>query len=490
MITIKMKPLAQACALIFSMGSLVMENVIAAPHAPAGSSIVNQITMTFKDAYGKSYELKSNIVNIMIREIYTAKLMPISGTVQKVPADGGSKVYSIIKLYNTGNKIDTYQLSAINNVLHDSINADEILIYRDTNGNGQLDANEMTVLSNITLDGDASATLIVVTKLPATVAKSDTLYIELNAISVNGAKIDKLVSQIKITFSDKTTITTPIIIWKPGDGGNCHAYTSIPLAENADSWSDAKLLAAESVYAGLHGHLATLNTFDEIEFIRSAIDRSQNHWIGGFWNGTNWGWGTGESSYVSAEGMEPGDFPQFVWAAGGWKGGDQHAYIWNRTNDGKWATSSNLWTDNVNPIRALVEFDIACPAPSVELVLTAAKDIGCDGSPDSAFDAIDLADMAPGECAIMHVRARNTSGISAIDVFLKQVMPNYLTYVPNTIASCGWDDSCSLVARTDNETDKDNGYFDSVNNTVVIGGKPTNLGPGDIIHGQYRLRID
>jgi hypothetical protein len=233
-----------------------------------------------------------------------------------------------------------------------------------------------------------------------------------------------------------------------------------------------------------------LNTFDEIEFIRSVIDRSQNHWIGAFWNGTNWGWDTGETSYTSAEGMMPGTFPQFVWAAGGWKEGDLYAYIWNQTNDAKWATSGDLWTNSANPIRALVEFDIACPAPSVELVLTAAKDISCDGNPDSSFDAIDLLDMAPGECIIMHVHARNTSGISAIDVFLKQEMPNYLTYVPNTIASCGWDASCSLVARTDNEADKDNGYFDAVNNTVVIGGKPTNLGPGDIIHGKYRLRID
>ncbi len=492
MIIIKMKPLAQACALIFSLGSLVTGEAIAAPHAPAGSSIVNQVTLTFKDAFGKSYQLKSNIVNITIREIYTARLAPIFGTIQKVPADSGTDVYSVIKLYNTGNKADTYQLSAINNISHDSIDASDILIYQDINGNGQLDPNEMTPISSIALDAGKNASLIIKIKLPENVAESDTLYVDLNAESQKGALIDKTVTEIKITFSKKTNITTPVSIWEQQHGGNCHAYTSIPLAGTADSWADAKSLAENAIYGGVYGHLSTLNTFDEIEFIRSVIDKTQNHWLGGQWNGTNWSWDTGEVGYIQTDGTTVNDFPQIVWANGGWKQGDPYAYIWNQTNDGKWATTNNTWTgdDSGNPIRALVEFDIDCPAPNVDLVLTAAKDISCDGNADNAFDAVDLTDMAPGECAIMHVRAKNTSGISAIDIFLKQELPNYLSYIPNTISSCGFVDNCTLIAKTDNEADKDDGYYDTVNNTVVIGGKPTNLQPGDVIHGEYHLKID
>ncbi len=492
MITIKMKPLAQACALIFSIGSLAVGGAMAAQHAPAGSSIVNQVTLTFKDAFGKSYQLKSNIINITIREIYTARFSPIFGTTQKVPADGGSEVYSLVKLYNTGNKRDTYQLFATNNNTLDTIDAADILIYHDLNGNGQLDANEMTPITNVALDAGENASLIIVTKLPATVGESDALYVDLNAISDNGAVIDKTVTEIKITFSKKSNVTTPVFTWEQKDGGNCHAYTSVPLG-NADSWQDAKVQAQDSVYGGVNGHLATLNTFDEIEFVRAMVDKTQNHWLGAHRNvDKNWEWDTGEVPYIGTDGSAQTTFPQFVWANNGWNDIDNYAYIWNQTNDGKWAVTGDIWTgdDNGNPINALVEFDIECSAPTVDVVLTAAKDIACDGSADSAFDAIDLSDMAPGECAIMHVRAKNNSGISAVDVFLKQELPNYLTYIPNTISSCGFDDFCTPVARTDNETDNDNGYYDAVNNTIVIGGKPTNLQPGDVIHGEYHLKID
>lgn len=453
---------------------------------------MNQVTLTFKDAYGKSYEQKSNVVNITIREIYTAKLMSIAGTTQKAPADGGTKVFSIVKIHNTGNKDDTYQLSAVNNIIHDSINAGDILIYRDTNGNGQLDANEMTPITSIDLDADESASLIIVTLLPQAIAESDTLIVDLSVTSDNGATIDQTITEIKITFSEKTTVTTPVFAWEQKNGGNCHTYTSIDLPANADGWAEAKIVAEESVYQGLHGHLATLNTYDEIQFVKTIINKSENHWIGGLWNGTNWVWDTGEPSYIGTDGSIQNTFPQFVWATNGWNAGQQYAYIWKHTADGKWATHDNVWGEdaNGNPVRAFVEFDIDCPMPNVDLPLTAAKDVACDGVADSSFDALDLTEMAPGECAIMHIRAKNTSSVEAIDIFLKQEMPNYLSYVPNTITSCGFDDACSLEKRADNEADKDDGYYDSVNNSVVIGGKPTNLKPGDVIHGEYLLKID
>jgi hypothetical protein len=326
---IKLKPLLHssvvALALLFSI--MMTNTAVAIPHAPAGTIIQNQVIATYKDIHNNTYTNESNIVKITIRKVNSVTLTNTSGETQTVGNTPNSLVYSVHTLQNTGNTTDTYDLSAINEATGDTLDAAEILIYEDKNGNGQLDDNEKTPITSIKLASDASVKLIVRSKLPATVGNDDTL-------------------NIKVTASSQKD---------------------------------------------------------------SAV---------------------------------------------------------NATN--------------------LVKINFSNVQPKVDVVLTAAKDTGCDGTPDSDFGDIDLVQMAPTECVIMNIQAKNSTANEALEVVLKDPIPEFTSYKTGTLQYCKGD-ACTLKNFTD-EVDADPAEYDQINGETRF--KAGTMAAGEKVSARFSIVID
>jgi len=140
------------------------------------------------------------------------------------------------------------------------------------------------------------------------------------------------------------------IQWTVGDGGNGHYYDLI-FGSDSVSWTDARTLADGSAYLGLPGHLVTLNSAAEDEFLKtnfeseilldSNSDSFPNGPFGTFgWIGLSDPNGTGNFEWVTGEPLTytnwaPGE-PNSI-------GTERFAHIWRR----KFGTSDDpLWSWN------------------------------------------------------------------------------------------------------------------------------------------------
>ena len=99
--------------------------------------------------------------------------------------------------------------------------------------------------------------------------------------------------------------------WAVADGGNDHWYEIVraPSDNIRMTWTEAKDLAALATFNGLQGHLATLTTEDENDFVGNTTFLGasyhnlygDNVWIGGYQLNKddepsgNWAWVTGET---------------------------------------------------------------------------------------------------------------------------------------------------------------------------------------------------
>ncbi len=101
-------------------------------------------------------------------------------------------------------------------------------------------------------------------------------------------------------------------IFNPSNG---HYYQAITVPGGIN-WFDAKAAAESRTFAGLQGHLATVTSQQENDFITENLPFAarQRDWLGGFQPsgspepGGNWQWVTGEPfSYTNWAGGEPND---------------------------------------------------------------------------------------------------------------------------------------------------------------------------------------
>jgi|LauGreDrversion4_2_1035121.scaffolds.fasta_scaffold09904_6 hypothetical protein len=106
--------------------------------------------------------------------------------------------------------------------------------------------------------------------------------------------------------------------WRTADGGNGHRYRAVFASERL-SWTDAKAMAE-----ALGGHLATLTSAAEAQFVFTSVARSEQWWIdGGPWLGGfqdpsapgysepsgGWRWVTGEAwTYTNWGSGEPNNY--------------------------------------------------------------------------------------------------------------------------------------------------------------------------------------
>jgi hypothetical protein len=143
--------------------------------------------------------------------------------------------------------------------------------------------------------------------------------------------------------------------------------------------------------------------------------------------------------------------------------------------------------------------DPSTPRPNVSVTLKAAQS-NCETGAliaGQTFGDARIEDMASGECVTMHMRAENTKDIVGEKVKFKQAVPEYASYIANSISVCGWSDSCKLTPRSDSyDMEKGTGdwaHYHTKEDSVVIGGawkdKPARMIKG-VIHAEYRLKID
>jgi len=127
--------------------------------------------------------------------------------------------------------------------------------------------------------------------------------------------------------------------WPTAVGGNGHYYE---VEESVSSWFDARSAAEAATHNGVSGHLATITSAAENDFLVDALPLDStrpdsSYWLGGYQSpdaaepGGGWQWVTGETwgytNWNTAQG-EPNDrFGQ---------GGEDHLMIYAWTWPGKW----------------------------------------------------------------------------------------------------------------------------------------------------------
>jgi hypothetical protein len=99
-----------------------------------------------------------------------------------------------------------------------------------------------------------------------------------------------------------------LVQWTAASGGNDHWYELLVRPAGLD-WSEARDLALTLDHEGLSGHLATLGSSAENDFVSDLLIGfvEEAAWIGGFEdNVTGWQWDTGEAfNYTNWSGSQP-----------------------------------------------------------------------------------------------------------------------------------------------------------------------------------------
>ena len=91
---------------------------------------------------------------------------------------------------------------------------------------------------------------------------------------------------------------SPLVQWKVENGGNNHLYGLID--DTLLTWHEASKVANNNIQDGHIGHLATITSQEENNFIYSMIDNIYNPswnqwWLGGLLQDSSWTWVTGEN---------------------------------------------------------------------------------------------------------------------------------------------------------------------------------------------------
>ncbi len=138
------------------------------------------------------------------------------------------------------------------------------------------------------------------------------------------------------------------IEWPVADGGNGNYYEVI--LDFGVPWEDANTAAGELMFRGVNGHLATMTSAPENQFIVENLLNAGNLWLGGLQPDPDvppnegWAWVTGEAwEYTNWWPGEPND-----------SSGDEHFLQMN--DNGEWNDNLNGTLDGY-----LVEYPVGSP---------------------------------------------------------------------------------------------------------------------------------
>jgi len=161
------------------------------------------------------------------------------------------------------------------------------------------------------------------------------------------------------------------IQWTVASGGNDHWYDAVLFSS---PWTVASAQAQTQTHIGIQGHLGTLTSAEENQFIwdtfSSLWGTGYGFWLGGFQTNTNsepdgnWAWVTGEAwSWTHwAPGQPDNDN----------SGGAEDYLHFMRTNDSFYSQYPGYWNDHPSSSLGgyIVEFDTnPIPEPSTALLL-------------------------------------------------------------------------------------------------------------------------
>ncbi|WP_085344762.1 DUF11 domain-containing protein [Vibrio sp. ArtGut-C1] len=174
---------------------------------PAGTEINNRATVIYQDANGNTYTAQSNESTVVVAEVYAATLAQdrISN------ASPGTTVYFPHTLTNTGNAVDTFSISSLND------NSGEIYqVYEDVNGNGLVDAGEVSV-NQITLSASERVQLIVSVPVPSNAVANSVIDLTITATSLGGGAgiVEDIGSNsdgLNDTNNDKINVTNDAVL--------------------------------------------------------------------------------------------------------------------------------------------------------------------------------------------------------------------------------------------------------------------------------------
>ena len=151
------------------------------------------------------------------------------------------------------------------------------------------------------------------------------------------------------------------VVWAPADGGNGHVYEVCQLPGPDRTWEAARQAAAESTCGGVMGHLATITSPEENEFVAGLVGADPAgyyYWIGGHQPdpfsppAAGWVWVTGEPwAYTNWAPDEPNDYGD---------GQESHLAMWGVTGRepvGTWNDEGYVIADG----GYVVEYDLAWP---------------------------------------------------------------------------------------------------------------------------------
>lgn len=196
---------------------------------PAGTEIRNQSVATYKDANLQSQISTSNEVINIVQQVYGVEITPDKSGGVDAPFDyantpaltqttaPGNVAYYHYYLKNTGNTPDTYDLTtafqAAGGVV---IVPNGVEVYYDANGNGQVDAGDILLATNVANQAatpivaqDATIPLIVAVKTPTSALDTQQINTDIDAESNGGAGTTDAISNWSQTlFSASTGILT------------------------------------------------------------------------------------------------------------------------------------------------------------------------------------------------------------------------------------------------------------------------------------------
>jgi len=178
-------PLAQSCAALLIAGSVAFSASSVWAATQAGEEIRNLATVTYEDAAGNVFSAQSNEAIVIVAQVYSATL----GVDVDVNAAAGTTVYLPYILSNTGNGTDVFDLTAIDGITGGAdINASNITIFHDVNGNGEPDPGPgEPAITSISIDDGDSADLVVAVQIPPTATPGQTVGITLTAQAQEGS---------------------------------------------------------------------------------------------------------------------------------------------------------------------------------------------------------------------------------------------------------------------------------------------------------------
>jgi len=154
----------------------------------AGTKIINQAEASYSYKTKNGTEIKATALSNVATLVVAPLLKVEQNQDQTQPAVVGKPVSFPHKITNTGNQSDYYLLS-VENLTGDNGDLENLKIYLDENGNGQVDPGERELTKTDLLKPGESIQVVVVGTVPSTSQPGDQFTIKLTTTSTNDPSV-------------------------------------------------------------------------------------------------------------------------------------------------------------------------------------------------------------------------------------------------------------------------------------------------------------